>query len=97
MDQFHNWRYLTLLVTTDIILDNQLLRAINHAKYVSKKKPCTVKILKCLQNNEASKYDYESLETKLTESKNNVIFDETFNPIEHRGKGQKGLPTWFSL
>ena len=30
---------------------------------------------------------------KLTESKNNVIIDETFNPIEHRGKGKKGLPS----
>ena len=48
IDQSHNWRYL------NIIMDNQVLRAINHIKYVNKKKPSTLKKFNYLQNNEAS-------------------------------------------
>ena len=79
-----------------IILDNQVLIAINHAKYVKKKNPCTVKIFKCLQNHEASKYAYKSLKPKLTDLRNKVIIDETFNPIQDRGKRKNGFPTRFS-
>ena len=46
IDQFHNGRYFTI-----IIMDNQVLREINHIKYVSKKKTCTIKIFNCLQVN----------------------------------------------
>ena len=59
-------------------MDNQVLRAINHVKYVSKKKPCTVKVFNYLQNNGASNYDYESLENEIGELRNNGIIDETF-------------------
>ena len=54
IDQFHNWRYL------NIIMDNKVLKAINHIKYVRKKKPSTLKIFNCLQNNGASNYNYKS-------------------------------------
>ena len=66
-------------------MDNQVLRAINHIKYVSNKRPCTVKISNYLQKNVASNCDYEVLENAITESMNNGIVDETFkitNPIE---------------
>ena len=59
-------------------MDNQVLRAINHIKCVSKKKPCTVKIFNYLQNNGASNYDYESLGNEIAELRNNGIIDETF-------------------
>ena len=36
--EFHNWLYF------NIIMDNQVLKAIDHIKYVSKKNPCTLKI-----------------------------------------------------
>ena len=66
-------------------MDNQVLRAINHIKCVSKKKPCTVKIFNYLQNNGASNSDYKSLENEISELRNNGIIDKTFkitNPIE---------------
>ena len=66
-------------------MDNKVLRAINHIKYVSKKKPSTLKIFNYLQNNGASNYNYESLENEIAELRNKGIIDETFkitNPIE---------------
>ena len=66
-------------------MDNQVLRAINHIKYVSKKKPSTLKIFNYLQNNGPSIYNYESLENEIAELRNHWIIDETFkitNPIE---------------
>ena len=66
-------------------MDNEVfLSAINHIKYVSKKKPYTVKIFNNLQKNGASIYDYESLENEITELRNNGIINETFKviPIE---------------
>ena len=66
-------------------MDNQVLRAINHIKYVSKKKSSTLKIFNYLQNNGASNYNYESLGNEIVELRNNGIIDETFkitNPIE---------------
>ena len=54
-------------------------------KYVSKKKPSTLKIFNYLQNNRASNYKYESLENEIAELRNNEIIDETFkitNQIE---------------
>ena len=66
-------------------MDNQVLRAINHVKYVSKKKPSTLKIFNYLQNNGASNYNYESLEKEIAELRNRGIVDESFkttNPVE---------------
>ena len=51
-------------------MDNQVFRAINHIKYVSKKKPCIVKIFNYLQNNGASNYNYELLENEIVELRN---------------------------
>ena len=59
-------------------MDNQVLRAITHIKYVSKKKPITLKILNYLQNNEVFNYNYKSLKNEITEIRNNIIIDETF-------------------
>ena len=66
-------------------MDNQVLRAISHIKYVSKKKPSTLKIFNYLQNNGASSYNYKSLENEIAELRNKGIIDETFkitNPIK---------------
>ena len=68
-----------------MIIDNQVLRAISHKKYVSKKNPSALKIFNYLQNYRAFKYNYESLENEIAELRNNEIIDETFkiaNPIE---------------
>ena len=58
-------------------MENQTLKAINHTKYVSKKKTCTLKIFNYLQNNYASNYDYHSVEDKLSELKSNGIIDDS--------------------
>ena len=66
-------------------MDSQVLRAINHIKYVSKKKPSALKIFNYLQNNGVSNYNYELLENEITELRNKEIIDETFkitNPIK---------------
>ena len=66
-------------------MDSQVLRAINHIKHVSQKKPSTLKIFNYLQNNGASNYNYKSLESEIAELRNNRIIEETFkitNPIE---------------
>ena len=68
-----------------MIIDNQVLRAISHIKYVSKKNPSALKIFNYLQNYRAFKYNYESLENEIAELRNNEIIEETFkiaNPIE---------------
>ena len=68
-----------------MIIDNQVLRAISHIKYVNKKNPSALKIFNYLQNYRAFKYNYESLENEIAELRNNEIIDETFkiaNPIE---------------
>ena len=65
-------------------MDNQVLRGINHIKYVSKKKPSTSKIFNYLQNNGASNYNYKLLENEIAELRNNGNIDKTFkisNPI----------------
>ena len=70
--------------TVDII-ENQILKAINHIKYISKKKPCTLKIFNYLQNNYALNFDYHPIEAKLNELKSNGIIDDSFkitNPIQ---------------
>ena len=50
-------------------MEKQILKTINHVKYFSKKKPCTLKIFNYLQNNHAANYDYHSVEDKLSELK----------------------------
>ena len=73
IDQFDSWRYL------NVIMDNQVLRATNHIKYVSKEKPSSLKIFNYLENNGASNYKYESFENEIAELRNNGIIDEKFN------------------
>ena len=61
------------------------MKIINHIKYISKKKPCTLKIFNYLQNNYTSNYDYHSLEAKLNELKSNGIIDDSYkimNPMQ---------------
>ena len=71
--------------TVDII-ENQILKTINQIKYISKKKPCTLKIFNYLQNKQLSSYyDYHSVEDKLNELKSNGIIDDIhkiINPIQ---------------
>ena len=62
-------------------MENQILKVINHVKYISKKKPCTLKIFNYLQNNYASNYDYHSVEVKLNELKSNGIIDDSYKII----------------
>ena len=59
-------------------MDDQVLKVINHIKYVNKKKPSTLKIFSYLQNNRASNYIYELLENKIAELKNDGVIGETF-------------------
>ena len=63
------------------IIENQILKAINHIKYISKKKPCTLKIYNHLQNNYASNFDYHSVEAKLNKLKANGIIDDSYKII----------------
>ena len=56
-------------------MENQILKAINHIKYVSKKKHCPVKIFSSQQNNGASKYDYDSVVNKIQELMENGVID----------------------
>ena len=46
-------------------MENQILKAINHIKYVIKNNECPVKIFNYLQNNVSSSYD--SLVKKIQE------------------------------
>ena len=67
------------------ITENQILKAINDIKYISKKKPCTLKIFNYLQNNYVSNFDYHFVEAKLNELKSNRIADDSYkiiNPIQ---------------
>ena len=75
----------TSLSNTVEIIENQIFKSINHIKYISKKKPCTLKIFNYLRNNYASNFDYHSVEGKLNELKSNGIIDESYkiiNPIQ---------------
>ena len=66
-------------------MDNQVFKSNQSYKYVSKKKPSTLKIFNYLRSNSASNYNYESLENEIAELRNKGIIDETFkitNPIE---------------
>ena len=61
-----------------MIMDNEVLRGINHIKYVNNKKPSILKIFNYLQNNAASNYNYESFKNEIAELRNHGIIDETF-------------------
>ena len=63
-------------------MENQILKAINHIKYVSKKKHCPVKIFSSLQNNGASNYDYDSVVNKIQELMENGVIDQTYKRID---------------
>ena len=63
-------------------MENQILKAINHIKYVSKKKHCPVKIFNYLQNNGASNYDYDSVVNKIQELMENGIIDQSYKIID---------------
>ena len=63
------------------IIENQILKAITHIKYISRKKPCTLKIFNYLQNKYASNYDYHSVEAKLNELKSNGVIDDNYKII----------------
>ena len=66
------------------IIENQILKAINRIKYISKKR-CTLKIYNYLQNHYASNFDYHSVEAKLNELKASGIIDDSYkiiNPIQ---------------
>ena len=64
------------------IMENQILKAINHIKYISKKKHGTVKIFNYLQNNGASNYDYDSVVNKIQELMENGIINQSYKIID---------------
>ena len=63
-------------------MKNQILKAINLIKYVSKKKHCPVKNFNYLQNNGASNYDYDSVVNKIQELMENGIIDQSYKIID---------------
>ena len=63
-------------------MENQILKAINHIKYVSKKKHCPVKIFNYLQNNGALNYDYDSVVNKIQELMENGIINQNYKIID---------------
>ena len=57
----------------------------NHIKYISKKKHCTLKIFNCLQNNYVSNYEYHSVEDEFNKLKSNGLISDSYkiiNPIQ---------------
>ena len=66
--------------TVDII-ENRILKVINLINYISKKKPCTLKIFNYLQNNHASNYDYHSVGAKLNKLKSNGVINDSYKII----------------
>ena len=63
-------------------MENQILKAINHIKYVSKKKHCPVKIFNYLQNNGPSNYDYDSVVNKIQELMENGFINQNYKIID---------------
>ena len=62
-------------------MENHILKAIKHIKYVSKKKHCPVNIFEYLQNNGASNYDYDSVVKKIQELMENGVIDQSYKII----------------
>ena len=63
------------------IMENQILKAINHMKYVSKKKHRIAKISNDLQNNGASNYDYDLAVKKIQELMEYRVIDQSYKVI----------------
>ena len=63
-------------------MENQILKAINRIKYVSKKKHCPVKIFNYRQNNGASNYNYDPVVNKIQELMKNGIIDQSYEIID---------------
>ena len=59
-------------------MENQILKAINHIKYVSKKKHCPAKIFNYLQINGGSNYYYDSVVNKIQELMENEVIDQSY-------------------
>ena len=59
-------------------MENQILKGINHIKYVSKKKHCPGKFFNYLQNNEAANDNYDSVVKKIQELMVNGVTDYNF-------------------
>ena len=59
-------------------MENQILKAINHIKYVSKKKHCPAKIFNYLQINGGSNYYYDSVVNKIQEFMENEVIDQSY-------------------
>ena len=62
-------------------MENQILKAINHIKYVNKKKHCPVKKFNYLQNNGASNYDYDLVVKQIQELMENGVIDQSYKII----------------
>ena len=63
-------------------MENQILKAINHIKYVSKKKHCPCKNILLSAKNGASNYDYDSVVNKIQELMENGIIDQSYKIID---------------
>ena len=63
-------------------MENQILKAINHIKYVRKKIHCPLKIFNYLQNNGNSNYDYDSVVNKIQELMENGIVNQSYKIID---------------
>ena len=65
-------------------MENQILKAINHIKHISKENNFPVKIFNYLQNNGAWNYDYGLVVNKIQELTENGVIDQSYkiiNPI----------------
>ena len=63
-------------------MENQILKAINHIKYASKKKHFLVKNFNYLQNIGASSYDYDSVVNKIQELMENGFINQNYKIID---------------
>ena len=64
------------------IMENQTLKAINHMKYVSKKKHFLVKIFNYLQNNGPSNIGHDSVVKKIQGLMVTRITDQSYKIID---------------
>ena len=62
-------------------MESYILKAINHIKYVSKKKHSAIKIFNYLQNNGASQYTYDQNEEDVSMLKDKVKYLELENKL----------------
>ena len=59
-------------------MENQILKAINHIKYVSKKKHCPSKNFLLFAKNGASNYDYDLVVNKIQELMETGIINQSY-------------------